>query len=241
MGDIPRGKLHDQIEAAILNALNSGQLLDSTPRYTDRMLKRYLDSSQKTQQDSTPGTGTKGIYRPSYYAALFRKQANMGDRPMTRGDLEAYGRFLDEQAQAKLPRQLPSNPMDARVGDLADFAAEEIRKFGNRTGLSKGFEYAMGETPRSIAKNVKNYWGDTYDTYVAPKVKQFADTAGDWVKQKAQSYGPDLVGVGNSLKSGAKNLYSSMKGTLKGALDDLNTASDNIAKASESKKQNAKT
>lgn len=139
------------------------------------------------------------------------------------------------------------NILDKKLGDyripgtnraVYDFLSEGSKdgSYVDQTSPYSAGGYLSEQSLRSIGRNMKNYWGDKYDTYVAPKAKQFADTAGNWLKQKAKSYGSDLAVVGDDLKSRAKGLYGSMKGTLRDAINDLGRASDNIQTAVASKK-----
>lgn len=185
------------------------------------------------------------------YGDVYRQLKGMpAGTPLTKENLVEMKRLMDLTASKNLEREdwnqyigVPNGTtpyMDAKLKHLwrygTDQAGDAADRLLGRIGLRGFGEYAANETPRSIAGNVKNYWGDKYNTYVAPRARQAMDTAGNWLKQKAKSYGSDLAVVGDDLKSRAKGLYGNVKGTLRDALNDLGRASDNIQTAAASKK-----
>lgn len=193
------------------------------------------------------GDSPKGVSYSDVYRQLKGLPAGT---PLTREDLEELRGFLTEVAgQQQKTRDFNQyigvangrTPYaDSKLKHLWRAGSEQAGSAANRLlgriGLYGIDDYIGNETPRSIARTVKNYWGNKYDNYVAPKAKQFADTAGNWLKQKAKSYGSDLAVVGDDLKSRAKGLYGNVKGTLRDALNDLGRASDNIQTAVASEK-----
>lgn len=196
---------------------------------------------------------THPIITPSMEAWLLRLAKN---QPLLRPPREGVEKkMFYDFVNGKIDERNPiivggvreRNILDRKLGDYripgTDRAVYDFLSEGSKDGSAvdqtspySARGYLANQSLRSIGRNVKNYWGDAYNTYVAPKAKQFADTAGNWLKQKAKSYGSDLAVVGDDLKSRAKSLYGNMRGTLRDALNDLSRASDNIQTAAASKK-----